>query len=87
VGIRLRRAPDQSARLQMALQFAEGVAHMHARGVVWGDPSTRNALLFEKWRLRLCDFAFSDTLDEYPPDLYLCEVSLLSSRVKEALNT
>lgn len=61
-------------RLALAAQFAEGVAHLHRSRVVWGDLSTRNALLFDKWRIKLCDFADSDFLGNYPSDWYGCEV-------------
>ncbi|EJT71453.1 serine/threonine protein kinase [Gaeumannomyces tritici R3-111a-1] len=39
-------APSERARLDLCLQFARAVAHVHSRGVVWGDLSTRNALVF-----------------------------------------
>lgn len=48
--------PDERTRLGLARQFAEGLAYMHSRGVVWNDISARNALLFDGWRLKLCDF-------------------------------
>ncbi|KAK0621978.1 kinase-like domain-containing protein [Bombardia bombarda] len=50
--------PLMAVRPRMAQDFAEGVAHMHACGVIWCDISTRNALLFteDDWRLKLCDF-------------------------------
>ncbi|KAL2024954.1 hypothetical protein VTK56DRAFT_3653 [Thermocarpiscus australiensis] len=67
-------APEVRTRLDLAVQFAEGVAHMHRRGIVWGDLSTPNALLFDKWRIKLCDFADSDVLAKYPSDWYGCEV-------------
>ncbi|KAK1772216.1 hypothetical protein QBC33DRAFT_553670 [Phialemonium atrogriseum] len=65
--VRLERAP-------YAVQLAEGVAHTHRCGVVWGDLSVRNALLFDKWHIKLGDFADSDRVDDYPRDWYGCEV-------------
>ena len=69
-GLRLERAPGGALRmyiinqpppsfdirLRMALEFAEGVEHLHARNVRWLDLSTRNALLFDDLRVKLCDF-------------------------------
>lgn len=66
--------PKEHIRLGLAVQFAEGVAHIHQRGVVWGDLSARNALLFDKWRLKLGDFADSDLVNNYPHNWYGCEV-------------
>ncbi|KAL2753077.1 hypothetical protein ACRALDRAFT_2030144 [Sodiomyces alcalophilus JCM 7366] len=65
--------PDQSTRVFLAHQFAKGVAHLHQSGIIWGDLSTRNALLFDEWRLKLCDFADSDREDVYPSNWYGCE--------------
>ena len=66
--------PEERTRLELAVQFAEGVAHIHQHGVIWGDLSARNALLFDKWRIKLGDFADSDLVDDYPCDWYGCEV-------------
>ncbi|KAH6889925.1 kinase-like domain-containing protein [Thelonectria olida] len=66
--------PDERTRLKLATQFTEGVAHMHLRGVVWGDLSTRNVFLFDQWRIKLGDFADSDQMDDYPHDWYGCEI-------------
>jgi serine/threonine protein kinase len=49
-------APPVDARLRMAGDFADGVHHLHERGVIWGDASVRNSLLFDNFRVRLCDF-------------------------------
>lgn len=65
--------PREEIRLKLAVQFAEGVAHVHQRGVVWGDLSARNALLFEKWCIKLSDFADSGLVDDYPLNWYGCE--------------
>ncbi|PGH10521.1 TKL protein kinase [Helicocarpus griseus UAMH5409] len=66
--------PDGQTRLEIAIQFVEGVAHIHQRNVIWGDLSTRNALLFDDYRVKLGDFADSDMLDKYFDDWYGCEV-------------
>ncbi|KAK4042354.1 kinase-like domain-containing protein [Parachaetomium inaequale] len=70
------KPPTARTRLALAVQFAEGVAHIHRAGIVWGDLSTRNAVLFDtdKWRIKLCDFADSDLMTNYPSDWYGCEV-------------
>ncbi|KAL7620309.1 hypothetical protein AAE478_009303 [Parahypoxylon ruwenzoriense] len=61
-------------QLELAIQFAEHVAHIHQRGVIWGDLSTRNALLVEKFRIKLGDFADSGLINDHPSDWYGCEV-------------
>lgn len=66
--------PAERIRLGLAAQFAQGVAYLHERGIVWGDISARNALLFDNWRIKLCDFADSDVMDDYPNDWHGCEV-------------
>jgi serine/threonine protein kinase len=38
---------DPQTRLQLAVQLAEDVAYLHSRGVIWGDPSTRNVLVVD----------------------------------------
>jgi len=65
--------PKEQTRLELAVQFSEGVAYIHKCNIIWGDLSTRNALLFDKSRLKLCDFAESDLMDNYPRGWYGCE--------------
>lgn len=56
------KAPSVASRARMALDFAEGLGHCHARGVRCGDFSTRNGLLFDGLRVKLCHFgAFQTT--------------------------
>jgi serine/threonine protein kinase len=46
-------------RLRLAVEFAQGVFHLHDNGNLWNDLSTRNALLFMtngRPHLKLCDF-------------------------------
>ncbi|KAK3347199.1 kinase-like domain-containing protein [Lasiosphaeria hispida] len=54
--------PSVAFRLAVALDFAEGVCRLHERKVLWADLSTRNALVFDGYRVKLCDFggAFLD---------------------------
>lgn len=65
--------PNLQTRLQLTVQFAEGVAYLHRHGVIWGDLSTRNVFLFDGWRIKLGDFADSDLEGDYPHDWYGCE--------------
>ncbi|RSL80746.1 hypothetical protein CEP52_017332 [Fusarium oligoseptatum] len=65
--------PSRSVRLRLAYQFSKGVAHLHQNKIIWGDLSTRNALLFDEWHVKLGDFADSDGVDAYPRDWYGCE--------------
>ncbi|KAG7402738.1 putative receptor-like protein kinase [Fusarium oxysporum f. sp. rapae] len=52
-------APPMAKRLSMALDLAETLHYIHSRGVIWGDISTRNILLFDALHMKLCDFAGS----------------------------
>jgi serine/threonine protein kinase len=52
--------------LEVAGAFAECVAYLHSRGVIWGDLSTRNALVFDDDSLKLCDFTSSALEGVYP---------------------
>lgn len=58
---------------------------MHRCGVIWGDLSVRNALLLDKWHIKLSDFTDSSPVNEYPCSWYGCEVRYCppgSSRVR-----
>jgi len=74
--------PDISTRVDMAAQFAEGVAYLHSRDVVWSDLSTRNALLAlcddNNFQIKLCDFVDSDFKSHYYSDWYGCEIRYCS---------
>ncbi|KAK1770359.1 kinase-like domain-containing protein [Phialemonium atrogriseum] len=50
------KPPALHLRLRMAVDFAEGVEYLHEKGVTWCDLSARNALLFDNFRVKLCDF-------------------------------
>ncbi|KAG4436517.1 hypothetical protein IFR05_007991 [Cadophora sp. M221] len=65
--------PEKQTRLELAVQVSKGVTHIHDCNVIWGDLSTRNALLFDNLRFKLCDFAESALMDNYPRDWYGCE--------------
>ncbi|KAF5020904.1 hypothetical protein F66182_7056 [Fusarium sp. NRRL 66182] len=61
-----REIPPISRRLEMAADLAKSVAYIHSRGVIWGDVSTRNVLVFGDDNLKLCDFASSALENVYP---------------------
>jgi serine/threonine protein kinase len=60
-------------RLSMALNFAETLQYSHGRGVIWGDISTRNTLLFDNHHIKLSDFAGSSLRGVYPDVVFACE--------------
>ncbi|KAF5632056.1 TKL kinase [Fusarium sp. NRRL 52700] len=60
-------------RLRMALDLADTLQYVHSRGVIWGDISTRNILLFDDHHIKLSDFAGSTLRDVYPDILFACE--------------
>ncbi|KAK0708603.1 kinase-like domain-containing protein [Lasiosphaeris hirsuta] len=64
--------PSVAFRLAVALDFAEGVCRLHERKVLWADLSTRNALVFDGYRVKLCDFggAFLDGTRYAPVQAY-----------------
>ncbi|RYC81645.1 hypothetical protein BFJ63_vAg15452 [Fusarium oxysporum f. sp. narcissi] len=66
-------APPMAKRLSMALDLAETLHYIHSRGVIWGDISTRNILLFDALHMKLCDFAGSTLHGVYPDLLFTCE--------------
>jgi serine/threonine protein kinase len=66
-------ALPMAQRLSMALDLAETLQYIHSRGVIWGDLSTRNILLFDKHHIKLSDFAGSSLRGVYPDLLFTCE--------------
>lgn len=58
--------PTMRRRLEMATAFAKCVVYLHSRGVIWGDLSTRNALVFGDDTIKICDFASSALENVYP---------------------
>ncbi|KAK6222501.1 serine/threonine protein kinase [Colletotrichum tabaci] len=65
--------PAERIRLSLATQFAQGLSHVHSRNVVWSNVSTRNALLFDGWHLKLCDFGTSSLFEDYDHDWWGAE--------------
>ncbi|KAK7417669.1 hypothetical protein QQZ08_011555 [Neonectria magnoliae] len=58
--------PSMCRRLEMAAALAKCVVYLHSRGVIWGDLSTRNVLVFDDDSLKICDFASSALENVYP---------------------
>ncbi|KAI7772957.1 NADPH-ferrihemoprotein reductase [Diaporthe eres] len=58
--------PTMARRVQVAINFAETLQHIHDRGVIWGDLSARNVLVFDDLHIKLCDFAGSSLKDIFP---------------------
>ncbi|KAF4951594.1 hypothetical protein FGADI_7369 [Fusarium gaditjirri] len=58
--------PSVDRRIEMATILVEGVSYLHSRGVIWGDISTRNVLVFSDDTLKICDFASSSLSRTYP---------------------
>jgi serine/threonine protein kinase len=65
--------PTMVRRLQVAIDFAETLQYIHDRGVIWGDVSPRNVLVFDELHIKLCDFAGSILKDRFPELLFTCE--------------
>ncbi|KAL2020022.1 hypothetical protein VTK56DRAFT_8925 [Thermocarpiscus australiensis] len=63
-----------SVRVRMAHEFAQGVAHLHSRNVLWHDLSTRNALVFDGLHVKLCDFAGATVPGLYETRMQVYEV-------------
>lgn len=51
--------PSKHIRLQMALDAARGLAHIHKMGVQHCDMTCRNLFLFDDYRLKIGDFGGS----------------------------
>jgi serine/threonine protein kinase len=51
--------PAAGSRLQMALDVARGISHIHSRGVQHADLSCRNFFLFDEFRVKIGDFGAS----------------------------
>lgn len=60
------KPPPIHRRLEMVTTLTESIVHLHSRGVIWGDISTRNVLVFSDDTLKLCDFASSALSQTYP---------------------
>ncbi|KAM0332286.1 hypothetical protein ACHAQA_002562 [Verticillium albo-atrum] len=66
--------PPMTRRVMLAIDLAETLQYVHDRGVIWGDISTRNILVFDDLHIKLGDFAGSSLRDVYPELLLSCEV-------------
>ncbi|KAJ6471186.1 kinase-like domain-containing protein, partial [Mycena vulgaris] len=51
--------PPLATRADWALEIAEGLAHIHSKGVIWADAHFRNILVTEDLHVVLADFAYS----------------------------
>ncbi|KAL1854456.1 hypothetical protein VTK73DRAFT_8738 [Phialemonium thermophilum] len=58
--------PSHEARLEMAMQIASGMAHMHRRGVFHCDFSCRNLFVTGPGKVKIGDFGGSKLGDEEP---------------------
>ncbi|KAJ4218679.1 hypothetical protein NW760_012728 [Fusarium oxysporum] len=72
-GERSGDALPMAQRLRMTLELADTLQYVHSRGVIWGDISTLNILLFDNHHIKLSDFAGSSLGDVYPDLLFVCE--------------
>jgi protein kinase X len=68
-----------ATRLTWAIEIAQGVAHLHARDVIWADPHLQNVLLTDDYHAILCDFGRSIykashyyNFTKGPPPIYIC---------------
>jgi serine/threonine protein kinase len=62
--------PTMTRRLQVAIDFTEALQYI---GVIWGDVSPRNVLVFDHLHIKLCDFAGSTLKGKFPELLFTCE--------------
>ncbi|KFA50694.1 hypothetical protein S40293_04889 [Stachybotrys chartarum IBT 40293] len=60
-------AEDTSNRFKQTMQY------IHDRGIIWGDVSARNILVFDDLHIKLCDFAESSLPGKYPELLFSYE--------------
>ncbi|KAI1198326.1 kinase-like domain-containing protein [Nemania serpens] len=65
--------PNIDCRIQVAIDLAETMHYIHDRGIIWGDVSTRNILVFDDLHIKLCDFAGSILPGVYPELLFQYE--------------
>ncbi|KAI0107506.1 kinase-like domain-containing protein [Nemania sp. FL0031] len=65
--------PTIAHRIRMAIDLSETLQYIHDRGIIWGDVSARNILVFEDLHIKLCDFAGSILPGIYPDLLFSYE--------------
>ncbi|KAI0543267.1 kinase-like domain-containing protein [Xylaria digitata] len=66
--------PAIASRIRVAVDLAETMQYIHDRGIIWGDVSARNILVFDDLHIKLCDFAGSSLQGIYPELLFLYEL-------------
>lgn len=66
-------APPMAQRLKLSVDVAGTLQYIHSRGVIWGDISTRNILLFDNLHVKLSDFAGSSLKGVHEDLLFTCE--------------
>ncbi|KAI0856634.1 kinase-like domain-containing protein [Xylaria cubensis] len=66
-------APAMSRRIRVAVDLVETMQYVHDRGIIWGDVSARNILVFNDLQIKLCDFAGSSLSGTYPDLLFSYE--------------
>ncbi|KAJ9421699.1 kinase-like domain-containing protein [Fusarium oxysporum] len=75
--LRLERAPHGNLREYVGKNepptMARRLQYVHDRGVIWGDVSPRNVLVFDDLHIKLCDFAGSILKGKFPELLFTCE--------------
>jgi serine/threonine protein kinase len=65
--------PNIARRIRVAIDLAETMQYIHDRGIIWGDVSARNILVFDNLHIKLCDFAGSSLPGKYPELLFSYE--------------
>ncbi|KAI0460614.1 kinase-like protein [Xylaria acuta] len=79
------RPPSKGIRLQMALDVATGMSHVHKMGVQHCDMTCRNLFLFDNFRVKIGDFGGSliQGHDELKPIVYEASAYELPRRGRE----
>ncbi|KAI1162820.1 kinase-like domain-containing protein [Nemania serpens] len=67
------KPPTMARRIRAAIDLAETMQYIHDRGIIWGDVSARNILVFDDLHIKLCDFAGSSLPGIYPELLFSYE--------------
>ncbi|THU96171.1 kinase-like protein [Dendrothele bispora CBS 962.96] len=73
-----------STRITWAIEIAQGIAHLHAKNVVWADAHFANVLVSDDFHMLLSDFDFSllnpnffHILKTSPPPVFACPIGYL----------
>ncbi|THU97945.1 kinase-like protein, partial [Dendrothele bispora CBS 962.96] len=73
-----------SSRITWAIEIAQGIAHLHAKNVVWADAHFANVLVSDDFHMLLSDFDFSllnpnffHILKTSPPPVFACPIGYL----------